>query len=903
MYRKVKRDLDILLSVLGLILLSPLFCVLVIWIKCDSRGPVLFKQKRVGIHKKHFYILKFRTMQIDTPKDMPTHLLANPEQYITRAGRFLRKTSLDELPQIINILKGDMSIIGPRPALWNQYDLIAERDKYKANDILPGLTGWAQINGRDELEIPVKAKLDGEYTAVLRAGGSKAVWMDIRCFFGTIFRVLRHDGVLEGGTGNLAKNSLTKMDHSDAGFEEYGYLKIFHIDKSETNKKRVLITGAGSYIGQSFEAYAKKYYGANFVVDTVDMRDESWKEKDFSLYDTVFHVAGIAHADIGSVGEEEKARYYAVNTELAVETAEKCKKDGVRQFVFMSSMIVYGDSAGYGKSKVIREDTVPSPSNFYGDSKWQAEKRIRKLGDAGFQVAVLRPPMIYGKGAKGNYRTLAKLAKRLPVFPAVHNKRSMLYIENFCEFLCLLVLSAEGGIFFPQNQEYTTTADMVREIRKVSGKHIYILKLLNPVIAAGSHMPGKIGSLIQKAFGNSVYERKLSTYRGMEYCKVGFSDSIRRTEIGQEKTSKPVVLFLVNHDVVIYNFRLELVERLLKERYEVHISSPLGQHTEELKALGVVYHEIEIERHGINPIKELEILNSYKRLMKDIRPAVVLAYTIKPNIYGGIAARQAGAAFLANVTGLGTAIQNGGWKTRLVLWLYKAGLYHAHKVYFQNKANQKYMLTHGVVTGSYELLPGSGVNLDRHCYEPYPVETEKLVFTTIGRLMKDKGTDELLKAAKAVKQKYPSVRFRVIGFFDGDYQAKIESAVKNGVIEYIEQQKEIHPFIKETHAVIHPSYHEGMSNVLLEAAATGRPVLASKVPGCTETFAEGVSGFGFQAKDSADLEKVIERFIRLPYEEKEAMGKAGRQRMEEKFDRRIVVEKYMGEIRKILEER
>ena len=205
----------------------------------------------------------------------------------------------------------------------------------------------------------MKAKLDGEYTAVLRAGGSKAVWMDIRCFFGTIFRVLRHDGVLEGGTGNLAKNSLTKMDHSDAGLEEYGYLKTFHIDKSETNKKRVLITGAGSYIGQSFEAYAKKYYGANFVVDTVDMRDESWKEKDFSLYDTVFHVAGIAHADIGSVGEEEKARYYAVNTELAVETAEKCKKDGVRQFVFMSSMIVYGDSAGYGKSKVIREDTVP----------------------------------------------------------------------------------------------------------------------------------------------------------------------------------------------------------------------------------------------------------------------------------------------------------------------------------------------------------------------------------------------------------------------------------------------------------------------------------------------------------------------------------------------------------------
>lgn len=196
MYIKVKRLIDIILSLLGLIVLSPIFFVLTIAIKLDSKGPVLFKQKRVGIHKSHFNILKFRTMRIDTPKDTPTHLLDNPKQWITRVGKFLRKTSLDELPQIINIFKGDMSIIGPRPALWNQFDLIEERDKYGANDVPVGLTGWAQINGRDELSIEMKAKLDGDYVKKI------GLWMDIRCFLGTIISVLKSDGVVEGDKGS-----------------------------------------------------------------------------------------------------------------------------------------------------------------------------------------------------------------------------------------------------------------------------------------------------------------------------------------------------------------------------------------------------------------------------------------------------------------------------------------------------------------------------------------------------------------------------------------------------------------------------------------------------------------------------------------------------------------------------
>lgn len=200
MYLKFKRLIDIILSLLGLIVLSPVFLILIVAIKFDSKGPILFKQKRVGIHKTHFNIFKFRTMRIDTPKDTPTHLLENPEQWITKVGKFLRKTSLDELPQIINILKGEMSIIGPRPALWNQYDLIAERDKYGANDIPPGLTGWAQINGRDTVTIEDKARYDGYYTENI------GLMFDIRCFFGTIVSVLKRDGVLEGGTGNKQKD-------------------------------------------------------------------------------------------------------------------------------------------------------------------------------------------------------------------------------------------------------------------------------------------------------------------------------------------------------------------------------------------------------------------------------------------------------------------------------------------------------------------------------------------------------------------------------------------------------------------------------------------------------------------------------------------------------------------------
>lgn len=209
-YLKIKRLIDMILSLLGSIMLSPVFLILIAAIKLDSKGPVLFKQKRIGIHKTHFNILKFRTMHINTPKDTPTHLLVNPEQYITNMGKFLRKTSMDELPQILNIFVGQMAIVGPRPALWNQYDLIAERDKYGANDVLPGLTGWAQINGRDELTIEVKAKLDGEYVEEM------SFCMDVKCFWGTVISVFKSDGVVEGGTGAIKEKDVDGVKKSVA---------------------------------------------------------------------------------------------------------------------------------------------------------------------------------------------------------------------------------------------------------------------------------------------------------------------------------------------------------------------------------------------------------------------------------------------------------------------------------------------------------------------------------------------------------------------------------------------------------------------------------------------------------------------------------------------------------------
>lgn len=289
--------------------------------------------------------------------------------------------------------------------------------------------------------------------------------------------------------------------------------------------KRVLITGANSYIGTSFEKYVKDYYSNQLTVDTVDMIDGSWRQKDFSQYDVVYHVAGIAHSDTGRISPEKEKLYRSVNTDLTIETAKKAKADGVKQFIFMSSAIVYGDSAPIGKKKVISKETPVSPANCYGDSKVQAENGIIPLCDDSFKVVILRPPMIYGKGSKGNFPMLEKLANKLAFFPRIQNERSMLYIGNLIEFLRLMIVNEESGIFWPCNKEYSNTSELVKSIASCKGKHIRLISGFGWILKLMSHITG----YVNKAFGNLTYDEDLGNYKD-NYRLFSLEESIQETE-------------------------------------------------------------------------------------------------------------------------------------------------------------------------------------------------------------------------------------------------------------------------------------------------------------------------------------------------------------------------------------
>lgn len=289
--------------------------------------------------------------------------------------------------------------------------------------------------------------------------------------------------------------------------------------------KRILITGKGSYIGCNVESYLKDKLECE--IETLDMIGDAWTSFDFSPFDVVFHVAGIAHADVSAVSEETKKLYYSINTDLAVDVAKKAKNDGVGQFIFMSSMIIYSGC----KDSHITASTQPNPLNFYGDSKWQADQKIQALGSESFKVVILRPPMIYGPGCKGNYPQLRKLALKLPVFPKVGNRRSMLYIGNLCEFIRLMIVDSSSGVFFPQNSTYADTSTIVKDISRCNGHRIRIMPGFGHFVRLLRHVPGRIGNLASKAFGDLTYDMKLSEY-ATNYRVFDFEDSIRLTEKG-----------------------------------------------------------------------------------------------------------------------------------------------------------------------------------------------------------------------------------------------------------------------------------------------------------------------------------------------------------------------------------
>ena len=553
-YISFKSKIDTVIAGASMFVLSPLFLGIIVAIKIEDgiTAPVFFSQKRIGIHKKHFQLYKFRRMKLDTPHDMPTHLLRNPDQYITKVGRFLRKTSLDELPQLWNIFRGDMALIGPRPALWNQDDLIAERDRYGANDVKPGLTGWAQIHGQDELEIPEKAKLDGHYVSQL------GPMIDIKCFLGTFLAVSRGEGVVEGGTGASKK------------------------------KKKILV--------------------------------------------------------------------------------------------------------------------------------------------------------------------------------------------------------------------------------------------------------------------------------------------------------------VTNHSYMLWQFRRELIQRLMEDA-EVVISTPFVGHEQDFAAMGCRMLETDVDRRGINPVTDFRLYHTYVKILKTERPDMVITYSIKPNIYAGFACRMQKIPYCVNVQGLGTAFQKKGL-AQIVTVMYRMALKKAKTVFFENAENAK-LFQEKKITPAWQqtVLPGAGVNLESYSYQEYP-NNDKVRFLYLGRIMKEKGMDELFWAVQELRKECAGqFVLDLVGFFEDEYKEQVEKLTRDGVAVFHGFQENPRPYYGKADCVVLPSYHEGMSNVLLEAAATGRPLITSDIPGCREAVKQGISGLLCPVKDRNALLHAMEDFLKLSKEERKAMGRAGRKYMEEQYDKEKVVKK------------
>ncbi|MGN0406066.1 MAG: sugar transferase [Bariatricus sp.] len=553
-YISFKSKIDTVIAGVSMFVLSPLFLGIIVAVKLEDgiTAPVFFSQKRIGIHKKHFQLYKFRSMKLDTPHDMPTHLLRNPDQYITKVGRFLRKTSLDELPQLWNIFRGDMALIGPRPALWNQDDLIAERDRYGANDVKPGLTGWAQIHGRDELEIPEKAKLDGHYVSHL------GPMIDIKCFLGTFLAVSRSKGVVEGGTGTLKK------------------------------KKKILI--------------------------------------------------------------------------------------------------------------------------------------------------------------------------------------------------------------------------------------------------------------------------------------------------------------VTNHSYMLWQFRKELIQRLMEDA-EIVISTPFVGHEQDFADMGCRMLKTDVDRRGINPATDFRLYHTYVKILKTERPDMVITYSIKPNIYAGFACRIQKIPYCVNVQGLGTAFQKKGL-AKIVTVMYRTALKKAKTVFFENAENAK-LFREKKITPAWQqtILPGAGVNLESYSYQEYP-NNDKIHFLYLGRIMKEKGIDELFWAVQELQKEYAGqFVLDLVGFFEDEYKEQVERLIQDGIAVFHGFQENPRPYYGKADCVVLPSYHEGMSNVLLEAAATGRPLITSDIPGCREAVKQGISGLLCPVKDRNALLHTMEDFLKLSKEEREAMGRAGRKYMEEQYDKEKVVKK------------
>lgn len=355
------------------------------------------------------------------------------------------------------------------------------------------------------------------------------------------------------------------------------------------------------------------------------------------------------------------------------------------------------------------------------------------------------------------------------------------------------------------------------------------------------------------------------------------------------------VLLIANEYTTIINFRMELLQALVKAGHTVGVVLPDHERNAEIRALGCTTHSLRIDRKSKNPIKDSMIVHHISKIIKSFKPDIAFTFTIKPNVYGSIACALNKIPYVATITGLGSSIQNGGVMQKISLTLYKVGLKHAQKVFFQNFANKEFMVNNKVYAGKYEMIPGSGVNLQRFHVMDYP-KSRELNFVYVGRVMKEKGIEEFFEAATYIHKKYPQTRFHICGPYEGEYETQLKELENKGVVIYHGIVKDMTSKYVFTHCIVHPSYHEGMANVLLESAACGKAIITSNIAGCKEAVDDGVNGFLAIVRDANFLKAQLEKFIALSYEEQKQMGLAGRKKMEKEFDRNIVIEKYFNEL-------
>lgn len=373
--------------------------------------------------------------------------------------------------------------------------------------------------------------------------------------------------------------------------------------------------------------------------------------------------------------------------------------------------------------------------------------------------------------------------------------------------------------------------------------------------------------------------------------------------------AKPIIALLTNNDDDVYCFRKELIEAFIADGYEMLISCPDGPKFELMKDIPYIYDNPDIDRRGTNPIKDFGLLMHYYKLFKKYRPAVVLTYTAKPNVYASIAAHWMGIPVINNLTGLGSVVNESGMKQAFIMWLFKLAYRKSACMMFQNATNMQVAIDQGMVKGDYKLIPGSGVNTDRYPLQPYPAggdgkEGEPVVFNYIGRVLHDKGVDDYIEAAKRIKAKYPQTEFNMLGFIEPTeihYEEDLRILGEQGIVQYRGSQKDVKPWVARTHATIHPStYGEGMSNVLLESASMGRFIITTNNPGCQETLEHEKTGFIYQGGNVDALVETIERFLAMPNETRQKMGEAGRERVKAQFSREFVIKAYKDKINELL---